>query len=182
MISKIFILLLLEINIYFFISFKYTKHNFKQRPLQIQNINMIPNKLQNILNELQIDINQVAQLAAKKAGIEILNGKINLNSDDIQSKIGSRDVVTEVDKKCQEIIKDTILAKFPTHEFLGEEDIAPGIEASKAAIERYKDVEHLWIVDPIDGTTNFAHGKYLLTNNNIQFVYILFICSVINID
>jgi len=142
---------------------------------------MLPNNLQSILSELHLEVNEIAQLAAYKAGIEILNGKINLNND-IQNKIGSRDVVTEVDKKCQEIIKDTILAKFPNHQFLGEEDIAPGIEASKEAIERYKDVEHLWIVDPIDGTTNFAHGMYnmiyYITSCHSKYKLLIQYCSV----
>jgi len=44
---------------------------------------------------------------------------------------------------------------------IGEEDIAPGIEASSKATLSYMNAKHLWIVDPIDGTTNFAHGMPL---------------------
>lgn len=61
----------------------------------------------------------------------------------------------------QALIKSTILEKFPCHEFLGEEDINPGIEASVNAINKYKEKDNLWICDPIDGTTNFAHGMPL---------------------
>ena len=114
------------------------------------------------LEDFEISIDKVATAAARKAGDAILagSGTISLRND-IYSKIGSRDIVTEVDKTCQAMIKDTIIAAFPHHSFLGEEDIDPGIEASVHAVERYKDVPHLWIVDPIDGTTNFAHGMPL---------------------
>jgi myo-inositol-1(or 4)-monophosphatase len=53
------------------------------------------------------------------------------------------------------------LATFPNHDFLGEEDVAPGKEASASALEAKlssSDSDWLWIVDPIDGTTNFVHG------------------------
>jgi myo-inositol-1(or 4)-monophosphatase len=114
---------------------------------------------ENQLSSENRKIVEVAINAARKAGEVVLGGlgKINLRQD-VQSKIGTRDVVTEVDKQSQDIIKATILKAFPNHSFLGEEDIPPGIEASKAAIENFLQQEHLWIVDPIDGTTNFAHG------------------------
>jgi myo-inositol-1(or 4)-monophosphatase len=52
------------------------------------------------------------------------------------------------------------LAKFPSHAFLGEEDVPPGKEASAEALDAIlaKSPDWLWIVDPIDGTTNFVHG------------------------
>lgn len=54
-------------------------------------------------------------------------------------------------------IRETILATFPTHQFLGEEDVPPGKEASATAIEAKlqqlndadDDDNYLWIVDPI---------------------------------
>jgi myo-inositol-1(or 4)-monophosphatase len=79
-------------------------------------------------------------------------------ASDIKSKIGSRDIVTEVDKQSQECIRETILSNFPDHSFLGEEDIEAGREAASEAIKRFENKDNLWIVDPIDGTTNFAHG------------------------
>jgi myo-inositol-1(or 4)-monophosphatase len=54
------------------------------------------------------------------------------------------------------------LATFPEHDFLGEEDVPPGKEASSAALDaKLTDGGWLWIVDPIDGTTNFVHGMPL---------------------
>ena len=57
-----------------------------------------------------------------------------------------------------------------THARAGEEDVPPGKEASAAAIDAKLSVntlgetsssKYLWIVDPIDGTTNFVHGSPL---------------------
>lgn len=48
---------------------------------------------------------------------------------------------------------------YPDHEFLGEEQVAPGIDPAIAALEEKLEIGGwLWIVDPIDGTTNFASG------------------------
>lgn len=63
-------------------------------------------------------------------------------------KKGAIDLVTEVDLQCEEIIRDTLLSKYPDYAFYGEE----------SARESDKKEEFLWVVDPIDGTTNFAHG------------------------
>lgn len=58
--------------------------------------------------------------------------------------------------------------QFPDHALLGEENVAPGAEASTVALnqalgdgENGGQSDWLWIVDPIDGTTNFVHGMPL---------------------
>jgi myo-inositol-1(or 4)-monophosphatase len=52
-----------------------------------------------------------------------------------------------------------VVKAYPDHEFLGEEQVAPGIDAAIAALEEKLAIPGwLWIVDPIDGTTNFASG------------------------
>jgi len=60
-------------------------------------------------------------------------------------------------------IKDIVLEQFPDHDFLGEEDVPPGKEASAAALKAKLESssDYLWIVDPIDGTSNFVHGMPL---------------------
>ena len=74
----------------------------------------------------------VGSSAAKKAGDVILEGSKAFKLDTgVISKIGSRDILTEYDTKCQEVVKETILAAFPGHEFLGEEDIPPGRDAGE---------------------------------------------------
>jgi myo-inositol-1(or 4)-monophosphatase len=67
----------------------------------------------------------------------------------IQRK-GPADFVTEADFAAQEIVKKTVLAEFPQHSVLGEEDCLAGSTPSTT--------EYRWIVDPLDGTTNFVHG------------------------
>jgi myo-inositol-1(or 4)-monophosphatase len=74
----------------------------------------------------------------------------------------------------QQTIRETVLASFPHHDFLGEEDVPPGKEASARALEdKLNEIGNmdsvddslnsgwLWIVDPIDGTSNFVHGMPL---------------------
>jgi myo-inositol-1(or 4)-monophosphatase len=60
---------------------------------------------------------------------------------------GPADPVTQTDQEAEELIVSTIRRAFPDHEFLGEE----GHHAPA-------DAEHLWVIDPIDGTRNYAHG------------------------
>jgi myo-inositol-1(or 4)-monophosphatase len=60
---------------------------------------------------------------------------------------GSIDLVTEVDHACEEAILDTLRGRFPGHDFVTEEQ----------DLERHG-ARHVWYVDPLDGTTNFAHG------------------------
>jgi myo-inositol-1(or 4)-monophosphatase len=66
---------------------------------------------------------------------------------DIMEK-SSNNLVTRADIESEERIVGSIKKKFPSHSFLAEENhpAAPTLP------------EHLWIIDPLDGTTNFAHG------------------------
>jgi len=61
---------------------------------------------------------------------------------------GRSDLVTEADLASQEIIQKTLLDAFPGHGFLAEED----------AFVESRDRGLRWIVDPLDGTTNYVHG------------------------
>lgn len=63
---------------------------------------------------------------------------------------GSIDLVTEVDRAAEALIGKGISEAHPSHAMLGEEGTSTGIAVASA--------EWIWIVDPIDGTTNFAHG------------------------
>ena len=70
--------------------------------------------------EISDSISSIAVLAARKAGKLILEGSGSIDLDGgIESKIGSRDIVTAVDKSAQDAIKETILSAFPDHSFLG---------------------------------------------------------------
>ncbi len=65
----------------------------------------------------------------------------------IDYKLNTSDLVTEYDKKTEKVIIDFIKNEFPGHSILAEE-----------SGENLKDSEYQWVIDPIDGTTNFAHG------------------------
>jgi len=60
---------------------------------------------------------------------------------------GVIDLVTEVDHASEEFLISEINRQFPGHSFLAEESGASGAKS-----------EHLWIIDPLDGTVNYAHG------------------------
>ncbi|KKO50872.1 inositol monophosphatase family protein [Paenibacillus sp. DMB20] len=76
----------------------------------------------------------------------------------LSTKTSAQDLVTEVDKGAEQMIRKLILTHFPDHAILGEEGVEPGHEASAKALEAAKNEPYLWIVDPIDGTTNYVHG------------------------
>jgi myo-inositol-1(or 4)-monophosphatase len=63
---------------------------------------------------------------------------------------GRADLVTEADLAAQKIVRQTLLDRFPDHAFLGEED---GANPRKPG----RDAPPTWIVDPLDGTTNYVH-------------------------
>ncbi|KDO30761.1 hypothetical protein SPRG_04662 [Saprolegnia parasitica CBS 223.65] len=96
-----------------------------------------------------------AKEAARLAGKHM---RLHLGTEAV-SKSNKDDLVTVVDKQCQELIATHVARKHPTHRLLGEEDVAAGSDASRAAIAAMDGAEWLWVVDPIDGTTNFVHAR-----------------------
>ena len=87
---------------------------------------------------------EVAKRAARTAAPEILSHWDNLKID----YKGTVDLVTQADVASEKIIKEIISNAYPTHDFYAEES------ADRAALNS----RHLWIIDPLDGTTNFAGG------------------------
>lgn len=85
---------------------------------------------------------------AKESAINAGNLIIGLLNKASISEKGNSNLVTEADIKAEKLIKDTILKTFPQHSILGEEG---GGEKDMSA-------PHLWIIDPLDGTNNYAHG------------------------
>jgi len=98
----------------------------------------------------------VAVNCAAKAG-EWIKSKMG-SITQLDTKYSIHDLVTEVDKGAERMIRNLIATHFPTHSFLGEEGVEPGPEASAKALQEVSDAEYLWIVDPVDGTTNYVHG------------------------
>ena len=85
-----------------------------------------------------------ADFIARKAG-KMLRKNINTSAE-IRFK-GVVDLVTDFDNQAQRIIFDHLSGCFPDHDFMGEE----GLSQDKGR-------EFRWIIDPLDGTTNYAHG------------------------
>ncbi|XP_076645724.1 inositol monophosphatase 1-like [Halictus rubicundus] len=73
-------------------------------------------------------------------------------SKKIETKAGDWDLVTQFDKKVEEIVINSIAQKFPKHKFIGEETVS-----ATNSLPELTD-EPTWIIDPIDGTTNFVHS------------------------
>ena len=90
----------------------------------------------------------IAVKAARRAGNIINRGARDLDLLTVTSK-GPKDFVSEVDRAAEAAIVDTLLDAFPDHAILAEEGTAKGKNA---------DAENVWIIDPLDGTTNFLHG------------------------
>lgn len=95
---------------------------------------------------------------AAKLGAAIMLEK--LGADVVQTKANARDLLTEVDPEVQAVIEARVRATFPDHDFLGEESVGGGAAASAEALDAALDgdTDWLWVVDPIDGTTNFCHS------------------------
>ncbi len=90
----------------------------------------------------------VAVRAAREAGKIINRASLDLDLLRVTQK-SARDFVTEVDRASEQAIIDILLKAFPQHGILGEET---GTTHGQA------DSEYQWIIDPLDGTTNFIHG------------------------
>ena len=78
---------------------------------------------------------------------------------DVATKTKSEDLVTEVDKRVEKLIIDKLMFHFPTHEYIGEEATS---ESGSCKVDWDPDTP-TWIIDPIDGTTNFVHRMPLVT-------------------
>ncbi|XP_053294860.1 inositol monophosphatase 1 isoform X1 [Pleuronectes platessa] len=69
----------------------------------------------------------------------------------VMTKSSSIDLVTKTDQKVEQLIIQSVREKFPSHRFIGEESVAAGETCDLTDTPT-------WIIDPIDGTTNFVHA------------------------
>jgi myo-inositol-1(or 4)-monophosphatase len=89
----------------------------------------------------------IAVKAARRAGQIINRASMDVAALKVSTK-QQNDFVTEVDKAAEAAIIDILLDAYPKHAILAEESGNTGTEGS----------EYQWIIDPLDGTTNFIHG------------------------
>ena len=94
--------------------------------------------------------------AAEAAGKHALENKARRKET---NETFAHDIKLVLDVECQKIAEEVIASEFPEHSILGEEDIRQG----KA--EGYE-----WVIDPIDGTTNYSHGfPYWCTSVAVRY-------------
>ncbi|MFO1463947.1 MAG: inositol monophosphatase family protein [bacterium] len=93
------------------------------------------------------EFTEIAAQACRLAGQLQLEGLKRARQIEFK---GSINLVTDVDKACEKEIVDLLQGKFPDHDILAEEGSG-----------RRKDSEYKWVIDPLDGTTNYAHGYRL---------------------
>src|SRR5512144_1642105 len=86
--------------------------------------------------------------AARRAGSVIQRGARDLDRLTVTAK-GPKDFVSEIDRAAETAIVETLLEAYPDHAILAEEGTAKGANA---------EADNVWIIDPLDGTTNFLHG------------------------
>lgn len=93
--------------------------------------------------------------AARAAGKGLLNDRARLETLTVHSKAGAADMFTEADLRAEATVREQLLTHAPDFGFLGEEGgLVPG-----------RDTDYVWIVDPLDGTTNFLTGSPLFAVN-----------------
>ena len=88
--------------------------------------------------------------AARRAGSIINRASLNPDRFEVTRK-GARDYVTDIDHEAEQAIIDILHTAYPHHAFLAEES---GVTHQNAQ----HDAEFEWVIDPLDGTTNFIHG------------------------
>src|SRR5438105_1575631 len=90
----------------------------------------------------------IAVKAARRAGNIINRSARDLDLLTVTAK-GPKHFVSEVDREAERTIVETLHATYPDHAILAEEGTSR---------DKNVDAEYVWIIDPLDGTTNFLHG------------------------
>jgi myo-inositol-1(or 4)-monophosphatase len=99
------------------------------------------------MNDVLLDDLLQAALAAAHAGSEVVSRYFRAAGLEVRRK-GENDYVTQADKESETAILAEIRRRFPDHRILAEEGGGAGIGHG----------EHEWLIDPLDGTTNFLQG------------------------
>ena len=89
----------------------------------------------------------VAVMAARRAGAVLIRNMVKLEKLKIEKK-GHNDYVSEADRAAERAVIDVIHKHYPEHAILAEESGAQGDAGA----------DTVWIIDPLDGTTNYLHG------------------------
>lgn len=104
------------------------------------------------MNQIIADLEPAIIEVAKQAGAFLKLEQSRFSADSTELK-GKNNLVSYVDRQAEAMIKEGLLPLFPDAVFLGEETGMNGDEAA----------DWMWVVDPLDGTTNFIHGLPLFS-------------------
>ena len=100
------------------------------------------------------DIDSVTRILEETAAAEVLPRFRALEAEEVQSK-GSGELVTVADLASERVLSERLAALLPGSLVVGEE----AVEADPSLLERLSGTTPVWIIDPIDGTGNFARGE-----------------------
>lgn len=118
-----------------------------------------------------------ALAVARTAGSIIKEAFLNRASLHIDLKANDADLVTQVDRNVEQVVFSHLRKAFPDHRFVGEESVSES-ETKRTGLG--SDDTPTWVVDPIDGTTNFVHGfpfvavSIALVINNVPVVGVVY--------
>lgn len=102
-----------------------------------------------------IDPQKIASLIEEIAAEEIAPRFGNLTNADIDTKTGPNDFVTLADRSAEEKLQQALAGIYPGAMFIGEE----GAADDPSILTKLENEGPVWIVDPLDGTGNFVHGR-----------------------
>jgi fructose-1,6-bisphosphatase/inositol monophosphatase family enzyme len=100
------------------------------------------------------DVSVVADLIRRTAAAEILPRFRNLAPDEVREKKPG-DYVTIADERTEAVLTDALLSLAPDTLVVGEEAVA----SDRSIMDRLKGSTPVWVIDPVDGTGNFVHGR-----------------------
>lgn len=104
---------------------------------------------------MALDIDRVTILIREAAEVEIVPRFRRLGAGDIREKTGPKDLVTAADLAMEAVLERQLLDILPGALVVGEEAAAK----SPAVLDHLGEDEPVWIIDPLDGTSNFAAGS-----------------------
>ena len=104
----------------------------------------------------QVDIDKVSDLIRQASAEFIMPRYQVLQDDEVATKTGPRDFVTQADIEAEAFLVQRLPEILPGSIVIGEE----GVSSGNASLDALKDPNApVWVVDPVDGTYNFVHGK-----------------------
>lgn len=123
---------------------------------------------------MQIDLQKVADILRHVSDTEVMPRFKNLASGDVREK-NPGDFVTVADEASEKKLSELLREYLPGSDVVGEE----AVSKDETVLQKLKSDKPIWVIDPIDGTYNFAHGRSqfgilvsLVQNNVTQYGWV----------